>query len=165
MAAKIIGLPPARRFVFEGLPPEQRDEVVTLYMQETAKRGLIGGPGHFFCLTHDQRDLDGALEAIGHAFTAIRRALDEGDVRKYLECPVRQSGFRQTGVDAWRSPGNCAITIWNSLLANWIASCRRASSTRTRICIGLSTGDIRTWLSAGPAVADLTPRSAISMSG
>ena len=92
---KIVGLPPAPSFVFEGLPPERRDEVVTLYMQETAKRGLFGGPGHFFCLTHDESDLKDALDAIGHALAAIRRALDEGDVRKYLECPVRQSGFRR----------------------------------------------------------------------
>ena len=91
----VVGLPPAPAFVFEGLSPELRDQVVTLYLQETARRGLFGGPGHFFCLRHDERDLAQALDAIGHAFTSIRRALDEGDVLKYLECPVRQSGFRR----------------------------------------------------------------------
>ncbi len=95
VSAKVIGLPPCPTLVFEGLQPDRRDEVVTLYLQEAAKHGLIGGPAHFFCYTHDQCDLDGALEAIGHAFTSIRRALDEGDVLKYLECPVRQSGFRR----------------------------------------------------------------------
>jgi glutamate-1-semialdehyde aminotransferase len=92
---EIVGLPPFPSFAFTGLAAERRDEVVTLYMQETAKRGLVGGPVHFFCATHNERDLESALDAIGHAFLAVRRALDEGDVRKYLECPVRQSGFRR----------------------------------------------------------------------
>jgi hypothetical protein len=64
-------------------------------MQETAKRGLFGGPGHFFCLQHTEGDLAAAVEIIGAALTTIRKALDEGDIPKYLECPVRQSGFRR----------------------------------------------------------------------
>lgn len=92
---KVVGLPPAPSLIVEGLEPGQRDELVTLYLQETAKRGLFGGPGHFFCSTHTQEDLDRAMEAIGQAFTIIRAALDEGDVAKRLECPVRQSGFRR----------------------------------------------------------------------
>jgi hypothetical protein len=39
--------------------------------------------------------LTAAVEIIGAALTTIRKALDEGDVPKYLECPVRQSGFRR----------------------------------------------------------------------
>ena len=69
--------------------------MVTLYLQETAKRGLTGGPAHFFCYTHTERDLRCALDAIGEAFGVMRRALDDGDVKKYLQCPVRQSGFQR----------------------------------------------------------------------
>ena len=64
-------------------------------MHETAKRGFFGGPGHFFCLQHTQGNLAAAVEIIGAALTVIRKALDEGDISKYLECPVRQSGFRR----------------------------------------------------------------------
>jgi glutamate-1-semialdehyde 2,1-aminomutase len=92
---KLVGLPPSPLLALEGVAPEERDAVVTLYMQETAKRGLIGGPSHFFCATHTDEDLRIALQAIGEAFLSVRRALDEGDVLKYLECPVRQSGFRR----------------------------------------------------------------------
>jgi hypothetical protein len=35
------------------------------------------------------------VEIIGEALNIIRKALDEGDIQKYLECPVRQSGFRR----------------------------------------------------------------------
>lgn len=92
---KLAGLPPAPTLLVEGLSPSLRDEVVTLYLQETAKRGLFGGPGHFFCFSHTEADLNCALNAIGEAFTIIRAALDEGDVARRLECPVRQSGFRR----------------------------------------------------------------------
>ena len=93
--AMMIGLPSFPSLTFRDLAPELLDPVVTLYMQETAKRGVFGGPGHFFCLQHTQNDLAAAVEIIGAALTTIRKALDEGDIPKYLECPVRQSGFRR----------------------------------------------------------------------
>jgi glutamate-1-semialdehyde aminotransferase len=93
--ATMIGLPCFPALTFRDLPPDFLDPLVTLYMQETAKRGLFGGPGHFFCLQHTQGDLAAAVDIIGAALTVIRKALDEGDISKYLECPVRQSGFRR----------------------------------------------------------------------
>jgi len=93
--ATMIGLPCFPALTFRDLPPDSLDPLVTLYMQETARRGLFGGPGHFFCLQHTQGDLAAAVDIIGAALTVIRKALDEGDISKYLECPVRQSGFRR----------------------------------------------------------------------
>jgi glutamate-1-semialdehyde 2,1-aminomutase len=93
--AAVIGLPFFPSLSFRDVPPETLDPLVTLYMQETAKRGLFGGPGHFFCLQHKQRDLAAALDAIGETLSTIRKALDKGDITRYLECPVRQSGFRR----------------------------------------------------------------------
>jgi glutamate-1-semialdehyde 2,1-aminomutase len=93
--ASILGLPVFPSLTFRDLASELLDPVVTLYMQETAKRGLFGGPGHFFCLQHTQGDLAMAIEIISAALKTLRKALDEGDVSKYLECPVRQSGFRR----------------------------------------------------------------------
>ena len=93
--ATMIGLPFFPALTFRDPAPELLDPLVTLYMQETAKRGLFGGPGHFFCLQHTQSDLAAAMEIISAALTTIRKALDEGDISKYLECPVRQSGFRR----------------------------------------------------------------------
>jgi len=93
--ATMIGLPFFPSLTFRDLAPELLDPLVTLYMQETAKRGLFGGPGHFFCLQHTQSDLAAAVDIIGAALAVIRKALDEGDIPKYLECPVRQSGFRR----------------------------------------------------------------------
>lgn len=92
---KVTGLPPFVSLDFEGVDSAQQDLLTTLYMQETAKRGLFGGPGHFFCLRHTEDDLRRGLEKIGEALSIIRRALDDGDVVQFLECPVRQSSFRR----------------------------------------------------------------------
>ena len=93
--ATVIGLPFFPSLTFRDLAPELLDPLVTLYMQETAKRGLFGGPGHFFCLQHTETDLKASLEIIGEALTMLRKALNDGDISKFLECPVRQSGFRR----------------------------------------------------------------------
>lgn len=92
---QVIGLPSFPAMVFEGVPGEQNAAATTLYLQETAKRGLIGGPGFMFCIQHSQADLNQALERIGEALTVVGKALEEGDPVKYLECPVKQSGFRR----------------------------------------------------------------------
>jgi glutamate-1-semialdehyde 2,1-aminomutase len=93
--AKVVGLPSFPSIVFEGLTPDRRDQVVTLYLQEVARRGQEGGPWHYFCLRHTEQDLKRGLEIMGETMSVIRKALDDGDVLKYLECPVRQSGFRR----------------------------------------------------------------------
>jgi glutamate-1-semialdehyde aminotransferase len=92
---EVTGLPPGPLFSFAKINPAQVEEVATLYIQETAKLGLYGGPLHCFCLKHDEKDLQRSLEILGCTFSVIRKALDDGDVRKYLECPVRQSSFRR----------------------------------------------------------------------
>jgi glutamate-1-semialdehyde 2,1-aminomutase len=92
---RILGLPPLPTLSFDVPDPAVRDQAVTLYLQETARRGLNCGPGNFFCYTHTEADLRCALAAIGEALNAVARALKEGDVMRYLECPVRQSGFRR----------------------------------------------------------------------
>lgn len=93
--AKVVGLPSFPALSFQEKLPARLDAIVTLYMQETAKRGLFGGPGHFFCLQHTEEDLRRSLEIMSETFKVIETALRDGDVLKFLECPVRQSGFRR----------------------------------------------------------------------
>ena len=95
LSFKVIGLPSFPAMVFEGVPEEQSAALATLYLQETARRGVIGGPGFVFCIQHSQADLNQGLERIGDALTVVGKALKEGDPGKYLECPVKQSGFRR----------------------------------------------------------------------
>jgi glutamate-1-semialdehyde 2,1-aminomutase len=92
---KVAGFPSYSFFLFEGVSSQHRDQLVTLYKQETAKRGLYGGPGHCFCLEHSESDLQQGLEIIGDVFEVIRKALNDGDLTKFLQCPVRQSTFQR----------------------------------------------------------------------
>jgi len=92
---RVIGLPSFPAMVFEGVPAEQNAAASTLYLQETAKSGVIGGPGFMFCIPHSRADLDQALERIGEALEVVGKAVEEGNPVKYLECPVKQSGFRR----------------------------------------------------------------------
>jgi len=92
---RVVGLPSFPSFVFDDIDPIRRDQLVTLYMQETAKRGLYGGPGYSFCFRHTEADLECGLEILRAVFAMLRKALDDGDIVKFLECPVRQSSFRR----------------------------------------------------------------------
>jgi len=91
----VVGLPSFPSLVIDDMDPIRRDQLVTLYMQETAKRGLYGGPGHFVCFRHTETDLEQGLEILRSVMTVLRKALDDGDITKFLECPVRQSSFRR----------------------------------------------------------------------
>lgn len=92
---KVVGLPCFPSLVFDEVDSLRRDQLVTLYMQETAKRGIYGGPGLFFCYRHTETDLQQSLSSLGTAMTVLCKALDGGDILKFLECPVRQSSFRR----------------------------------------------------------------------
>ena len=94
LPAEISGLPPFPTLVFRAAA-EQMAPLVTLYMQETARRGLFGGPGFYFCYQHSEEDLKSSLAILGETFTIMAKALNEGAIDKYLECPVRQSSFRR----------------------------------------------------------------------
>ena len=92
---KVSGFPAFPLIALDGIDSALRDPLVTLFMQETARRGLTTGAGCVFCFEHTEDDLRRGLEIIGQTFETIRRALDDGDPVKFLECPVRQSGFKR----------------------------------------------------------------------
>jgi glutamate-1-semialdehyde 2,1-aminomutase len=94
LPADIVGLPPFPTLSFRVLP-ELIAPLSTLYMQESARRGLFGGPGFYFCYQHTEEDLEVSLSVLGETFDIMSRSLREGAIEKYLECPVRQSGFRR----------------------------------------------------------------------
>jgi glutamate-1-semialdehyde aminotransferase len=92
---KVVGPPFSPSLAFDDFDPIRRDQLTTLYMQEIAKRGLYGGPGHFFCFRHTETDLVQGLEILRSVMTVLRKALDDGDILRFLECPVRQASFRR----------------------------------------------------------------------
>ena len=92
---KIVGLPSMPAITFQGVDRELIDPLVTLYMQETALRGVFGGPVFYFCVDHSDNEITQALATLGEVMVILRKALDDGNVQRFLRCPVRQSGFRR----------------------------------------------------------------------
>jgi glutamate-1-semialdehyde 2,1-aminomutase len=93
--AECVGLPPVPFIMFRHKDAAVNNEMVTLYMQEMAKRGVFVSTVNYFCAQHTEDDVDRALEAAEATFETIARGLDTGDVKGLLECPVRQAGFRR----------------------------------------------------------------------
>lgn len=65
----------------------------TLFLQEIIKRGIIA-PSLVVSYSHQDRDIEYTINAIGEALGVYRRALDEG-VEKYLVGRAVQPVFRQ----------------------------------------------------------------------
>jgi hypothetical protein len=70
-------------------------EIATLYMQEMARRNVFAVAVNYFCTEHTDQDVDDVLEVARQTFSVIARAIDSGDAKSYLDCPVKQSGFRR----------------------------------------------------------------------
>ena len=94
MPLEVAGLPCFPTLMFR-VPSEQMAALSTLYMQETTRRNLFGGLGFYFCYQHTREDLEATLSILSETFAILNKALREGAIEKYLECPVRQSGFRR----------------------------------------------------------------------
>ncbi len=89
------GLPPFPFIRFTHENAKLNQELTTLYIQEMARRGVFAYTVNYFCFEHSQRDLYDVLEAVGETFDVIAKALQCGDVKSFLECPVRQADFRR----------------------------------------------------------------------
>ncbi len=71
------------------------NELSTLYIQEMAKRGVFALAVNYFCVDHSEEDLSLVLDAADQTLGVMRKALESGNVASFLECPVRQAGFRR----------------------------------------------------------------------
>lgn len=90
-----IGQGPRTSFVFRDGTGEESLEMRGLFLQETVKRGILFGGPIFMTYSHAQQDLDRTLEACEDALKILRRALNEGDILRYMEGEVPQVVFRR----------------------------------------------------------------------
>ncbi|HJN18100.1 MAG TPA: aminotransferase class III-fold pyridoxal phosphate-dependent enzyme, partial [Armatimonadota bacterium] len=90
-----VGLAPSPFAIFKHEDPETNDAIVTLYMQEMARRGVFAAGVNYLCVEHSDSDLQQVTDAMAETFGVIRKGLEAGDVHALLDCPVRQSGFKR----------------------------------------------------------------------
>lgn len=101
-AAVEIGVPatcagidghPGIRFQIED--PVTAKKVVTLFIQENARRGLILSTGFFFSCAHDAEALDFTERVVRESFSVIKEGLDRNRLDQLLECDLQEDLFRR----------------------------------------------------------------------
>ncbi len=89
---EISGIAPLTHISFkEGKPLE----VQTLYSQEMLKRGYLLGAAVYATCAYSEDIIKKFVKDSGEVFALIRKALDSGDVKKYLEGGVIHAGFKR----------------------------------------------------------------------
>lgn len=83
--AQVVGPGPRTHFVFEDGYKKESLDIKSLFLQETIKRGVLFGGPIFISFSHTKQDIDKTLDASEEALKIIKRAMIDGDVKKYLE--------------------------------------------------------------------------------
>ena len=95
---KVIGLSP--KFWIEFVNPDydgEYDALKGLFFQESVTRGILIGGLQYMSFSHSDDDLLQTLEAFEEACRVCRKALDEGDIGKYLKGIPPGNVFRRHG--------------------------------------------------------------------
>jgi hypothetical protein len=70
-------------------------EMKSLVQQELLKRGILWAAYHAISFSHSAEDIDRTLEAFAEALEILREAIQEKNVRKYLQGPPVKPVFRK----------------------------------------------------------------------
>jgi glutamate-1-semialdehyde aminotransferase len=93
--AVLVGSPAASGIVFEARGAVTRSEINTLYIQEMGFRGVFPGTGLSFCLAHGDPEINVVLNAAEDSLKVVKKALDEGDAKKYLVAEEQRPLFKR----------------------------------------------------------------------
>jgi glutamate-1-semialdehyde 2,1-aminomutase len=94
LSAQVTGSPASSMIVFQPsgqITPRQQS---TLYIQEMARRGIFCGNGFNLCLAHREKELETILAAADETLAVIRKAVDDGDITKYLTAEEQRPLFQ-----------------------------------------------------------------------
>ena len=91
------GLPPHAVCTFKDSAGNDDLLLKSLFLQETIKHGVLTNASLMWSYAHKENDVKEALAAVESAFIVMRKALDEGNLRKYLEGPPVQPRARPQG--------------------------------------------------------------------
>ena len=91
----ILGLPHYTMFEFKDAPGTAGQEMKTLFIQESIKRGILTGGYSILSLAHTKEIIEMTLNVHDDVFKVIRKAVDRKRVNHFLECPVVKEVFRK----------------------------------------------------------------------
>ncbi len=79
------GNPPRSGLVFRDNAGQESLDIKSLFLQETVKRGILFGGPVYISFSHTDKDIERTVEASFEALKIVRKAVDEGDVDRYME--------------------------------------------------------------------------------
>lgn len=88
-------LPPKPLVTFSFKDWENVQEINTLFTQEMLKRGFLAGTSVYLSLCHTEEVISLYLKSVDESFEIIKKALDDGNILKYLEGPPAMAGFKR----------------------------------------------------------------------
>lgn len=87
-----IDVHPAMKFT---VPDDLRNQVVTLYIQEMAKRGCHGYASFYLNAAQGRAELEQTVQAARETFEIIAGALEQNSIADKLECSLQKDAFRR----------------------------------------------------------------------
>jgi hypothetical protein len=71
--------------IFRDSSGQESLDIKSLFLQETVKRGILFGGPVYISFSHTDEDIEKTVEASFEALRVVRKAVDEGDIGKYME--------------------------------------------------------------------------------
>ncbi|MFH1581708.1 MAG: aminotransferase class III-fold pyridoxal phosphate-dependent enzyme [Pseudomonadota bacterium] len=87
---KVFGMYPMSHLEFEG---KNGMAMMTLFVQGMLERGFLASNRFYANYSHTEQHVNLYLKAVDDVFAIIAKALQEGNVEKYLRGPVAKPGF------------------------------------------------------------------------
>ncbi len=82
---EIPGNPVRSGLVFKDHNGNESSDMKSLFLQETVKRGILFGGPVYISYSHSEADISRTLDASYEAMIILEKAIDEGDIDKYME--------------------------------------------------------------------------------
>lgn len=92
---EITGNPPRSGLVFRDSEGNESLDMKSLFLQETVKRGILFGGPIYISFSHTDADINRTLEASYEALKILKKAVDEGNIDKYMEGKKIGTVYRQ----------------------------------------------------------------------
>lgn len=95
LRAEMIGYPIINKIRFLDSQGRESKEILSLFLQETVKRGILFGYSAFSMFAHSEDDLQKTIEASDESLGIVKKAVGENRVLDYLEGEVVKPVFER----------------------------------------------------------------------
>jgi glutamate-1-semialdehyde 2,1-aminomutase/spore coat polysaccharide biosynthesis protein SpsF len=95
LQAEMVGYPPINKIRFLDSEGHESKEVLSLFLQEAVKRGILFGFSALTMYAHEEDDLERTIQACDESMKIVKTAIEEKRVINYLEGEVVKPVFER----------------------------------------------------------------------